>query len=60
MFILALVEQIENFFDGNDDPIETYVEHIDHIRNVWCKYSYDTKGKQIHTKYLAKFLLDLG
>ena len=60
LFVLALVEQFEGFFDSQDSPLETYVEHIDKFRTVWCKYSYDTRGVKMHTKYLANFLLELG
>lgn len=37
-----------------------YVENIDDIKTVWCKYTADTKGVKMHIKFLSKFLLDIG
>lgn len=67
LFVLALVEQFESktadyldFFNSSTNAIQTYVENIDHFCNVWCKYTFDTKGAKMHTKFIARFLLDLG
>jgi hypothetical protein len=60
LFILALVEQFESFYASHSSVIETYIENIDKFRNIWCKYSFEMKGTKMHTKYLAKFLLELG
>ena len=60
LFILALVEQFEHFFDSEDSPIETYIEQIDKFRTVWCKYSTETEGKKMHCRNIANFLIDLG
>ncbi|CAD8094810.1 unnamed protein product [Paramecium sonneborni] len=59
LFVLALVDQFENFFNASTNAIQTFVENIDHFCNVWCKYTYDTKGTKMHTRFIARFLLDL-
>ena len=37
-----------------------YVENIDHIKSVWCKYTAETRGAKMHIKFLAQFLIDIG
>ncbi|CAD8082710.1 unnamed protein product [Paramecium primaurelia] len=59
LFVLALVDQFENFFNASTNAIQTFVENVDHFCNVWCKYTYDTKGTKMHTRFIARFLLDL-
>ena len=27
---------------------------------MWCKFTYDTKGMKMHTKHLARFLIEIG
>ncbi|CAD8198931.1 unnamed protein product [Paramecium pentaurelia] len=60
LFLLSLVEQFESFFQLQDSPIQSYVENIDKIKTIWCKYSSETKGQTMHYKFLCKFLLDIG
>ncbi|CAK87628.1 unnamed protein product (macronuclear) [Paramecium tetraurelia] len=60
LFITALVDQFEKFFHSQNSVLQTYIENIDPFRTVWCKYSSETKGKQMHSKHLANFLLELG
>lgn len=44
LFILVLVNQFENFYASHTSIIETYLENIDRFRQVWCKYTVETKG----------------
>ncbi|CAD8187083.1 unnamed protein product [Paramecium octaurelia] len=60
LFLLSLVEQFESFFQLQDSPIQSYVENIDKIKTIWCKYSSETQGQTMHYKFLCKFLLDIG
>ncbi|CAD8084110.1 unnamed protein product [Paramecium sonneborni] len=60
LFITALVDQFEKFFHSQNSVLQTYIENIDPFRTVWCKYSSETKGMQMHSKHLANFLLELG
>ncbi|CAK56635.1 unnamed protein product (macronuclear) [Paramecium tetraurelia] len=60
LFLLSLVEQFESFFQLQASPIQSYVENIDKIKTIWCKYSSDTQGQTMHYKFLCKFLLDIG
>ena len=39
---------------------QIYIENIDKFRTLWSKYSFETNGRKMHTKYLARFLLELG
>lgn len=60
--IIRRYNQIYNldFFHSEMNVKQTYIENIDYFRTVWCKYSYDTKGVKMHTKFIAKFLRELG
>ncbi|CAD8081899.1 unnamed protein product [Paramecium sonneborni] len=60
LFVLALVDQFESFFSTTTNVIQTFVENIDHFCNCWCRYTYDTKGQKMHTRYIGRFLLDLN
>ncbi|CAD8120846.1 unnamed protein product [Paramecium sonneborni] len=60
LFLLSLIEQFESFFQIQDSPIQSYVENIDKIKTIWCKYSSETQGQTMHYKFLCKFLLDIG
>lgn len=60
LFILGLIEQFEQFFNVQNSSIQTYIENIDQIKTVWCKYSYDRHGAKMHIKFLAKFLIEIG
>lgn len=60
LFILSLVDEFESFYAIHNSVIETYIESIDKFRTVWCKFSYEKRGTKMHTKFLAKFLLQLG
>lgn len=60
LFILSLIEQFENFFNVQNSCIQTYIENIDKIKTVWCKFSSENSGGMMHTKFLARFLLDIG
>ncbi|CAD8206266.1 unnamed protein product [Paramecium pentaurelia] len=60
LFITALVDQFEKFFNSQNSVLQTYIENIDPFRTTWCKYSTETKGAQMHSKHLAHFLLELG
>ncbi|CAD8075491.1 unnamed protein product [Paramecium primaurelia] len=60
LFVLALVDQFESFFSTTTNVIQTFVENIDHFCNCWCRYTYDTKGLKMHTRYIGRFLLDLN
>ncbi|CAD8081174.1 unnamed protein product [Paramecium primaurelia] len=60
LFITALIDEFKQFFHSEKSVLQTYIENIDSFRTVWCKYSSETKGKQMHSKHLAKFLLELG
>ncbi|CAK57129.1 unnamed protein product (macronuclear) [Paramecium tetraurelia] len=60
LFITALVDQFEKFFNSQNSVLQTYIENIDPFRTTWCKYSTETKGAQMHSRYLAHFLLELG
>ncbi|CAD8196993.1 unnamed protein product [Paramecium pentaurelia] len=60
LFLLSLVEQFESFFQLQNSPIQTYVENIDKIKTIWCKYSSETQGQTMHYKFLCRFLLDIG
>ncbi|CAD8200926.1 unnamed protein product [Paramecium octaurelia] len=60
LFVLGLIEQFEQFFQLQNSLIQTYVENIDKIKTVWCKYSSETQGQAMNYKFLCKFLLDIG
>ena len=40
--------------------IQTYVENVDKIKTIWCKYSSETQGQAMHYKFLCRFLMDIG
>ncbi|CAD8111921.1 unnamed protein product [Paramecium sonneborni] len=60
LFVLGLVEQFEQFFMLQNSMIQTYVENVDKIKTIWCKYSSETQGQAMHYKFLCRFLLDIG
>ncbi|CAD8054705.1 unnamed protein product [Paramecium primaurelia] len=60
LFVLGLIEQFEQFFQLQNSLIQTYVENVDKIKTVWCKYSSETQGQAMNYKFLCKFLLDIG
>ena len=60
LFILSLVDEFESFYAIHNSVIETYIENIDKFRSIWCKFTYEKRGYKMHTKFLAKFLLQLG
>lgn len=60
LFVFALVDEFERFYDSQNNVIETYIENIDKFRNIWCKYSEEFKGTKMHSKFICHFLLDLG
>ncbi|CAD8125781.1 unnamed protein product [Paramecium sonneborni] len=39
--------------------IQTYVENVDNIKTIWCKYTTQTQGQTMHYKFLGKFLMDI-
>ncbi|CAD8121632.1 unnamed protein product [Paramecium sonneborni] len=60
LFVLGLVEQFEQFFMLQNSMIQTYVENMDKIKTIWCKYSSETQGQAMHYKFLCRFLMDIG
>ncbi|CAD8104211.1 unnamed protein product [Paramecium primaurelia] len=60
LFVLGLVEQFEQFFMLQNSMIQTYVENVDKIKTIWCKYSSETQGQAMHYKFLCRFLMDIG
>ncbi|CAK68274.1 unnamed protein product (macronuclear) [Paramecium tetraurelia] len=60
LFVLGLIEQFEQFFQMQNSQIQTYVENVDDIKTIWCKYTTQTQGKTMHYKFLGKFLMDIG
>ncbi|CAK66104.1 unnamed protein product (macronuclear) [Paramecium tetraurelia] len=60
LFVLGLIEQFEKFFQSENSILQVYIESIDKIKTVWCKYSYQRHGKAIHYLQICKFLLEIG
>ncbi|CAD8111377.1 unnamed protein product [Paramecium primaurelia] len=60
LFVLGLIEQFEQFFQMQNSQIQTYVENVDNIKTIWCKYTTQTQGQTMHYKFLGKFLMDIG
>ncbi|CAD8075875.1 unnamed protein product [Paramecium primaurelia] len=60
LFVLGLIEQFEKFFQSENSILQVYIESIDKIKTVWCKYSYQRHGKAMHYLQICKFLLEIG
>ncbi|CAD8110423.1 unnamed protein product [Paramecium primaurelia] len=60
LFVLGLIEQFEKFFQSENSILQVYIESIDKIKTVWCKYSCKRHGKAIHYLQICKFLLEIG
>ncbi|CAD8123254.1 unnamed protein product [Paramecium sonneborni] len=60
LFVLGLIEQFEKFFQSENSILQVYIESIDKIKTVWCKYSYQKHGKAMHYLQICKFLLEIG
>ena len=39
--------------------VQTYVENIDKIKNVWIKFA-NPDGKHMRTKFISYFLMEIG
>ncbi|CAK62925.1 unnamed protein product (macronuclear) [Paramecium tetraurelia] len=58
LFILAMIEQFEFFFNNQDSVLQTYVENIDSFRKAWFKFS-SQNGQVLSIRYLPHLLIEI-
>ncbi|CAD8117020.1 unnamed protein product [Paramecium sonneborni] len=58
LFVLAMIEQFELFFNNQDSILQTYVENIDTFRKAWFKFSC-SHGQFLNIRYLPFLLIEI-
>ncbi|CAD8192000.1 unnamed protein product [Paramecium octaurelia] len=58
LFVLAMIEQFELFFNNQDSILQTYVENIDTFRKAWFKFSCN-HGQFLNIKNLPFLLMEI-
>ncbi|CAD8084276.1 unnamed protein product [Paramecium sonneborni] len=58
LFVLAMIEQFELFFNNQDSILQTYVENIDTFRKAWFKFSCN-HGQFLNIKKLPFLLQEI-
>ncbi|CAD8106039.1 unnamed protein product [Paramecium primaurelia] len=58
LFVLAMIEQFEFFFNNQDSILQTYVENIDWFRKTWFKFS-SQNGQVLNIRYLPHLLIEI-
>ncbi|CAD8106693.1 unnamed protein product [Paramecium sonneborni] len=58
LFVLAMIEQFEFFFNNQDSILQTYVENIDSFRKTWFKFSRQN-GQVLNIRSLPHLLIEI-
>ncbi|CAD8190377.1 unnamed protein product [Paramecium pentaurelia] len=58
LFVLAMIEQFEFFFNNQDSILQTYVENIDSFRKTWFKFS-TQNGQVLNIRCLPHLLIEI-
>ncbi|CAK56623.1 unnamed protein product (macronuclear) [Paramecium tetraurelia] len=58
LFVLAMIEQFEFFFNNQDSILQTYVENIDSFRKAWFKFS-SQNGQVLSIRCLPHLLIEI-
>ena len=60
VFLMVLLKQFEQYYNNPLDPLQFFKKNIDHFKDVWSKFSYESRKKTIHSKKLLDFFRNLG